>query len=96
MTDNEVYKRGILKGRLKKKCFEEAINKYKVDKISSSMGGVYFVGKLKQIIGDAMEHTDTAALTKEMFEKSVDLFLKKIILDMEEQIRKETDNEERG
>lgn len=92
MTDNEVYKRGTLKGRLKKKCFEQKLEDYRVDKISSSMGGVYFVGKFKQVILDAMDHTDTTALTRVMFEKSADLFLKKIILDLEEQIRKEVDN----
>lgn len=92
MTDSKVYQRGTLKGRLKKEYFEKAIEDVKVDKKSSLMGGVYYIGKLKQIIGGAMEHTDTAALTKEMFEKSVDLFLKKIILDLEEQIRKEEDN----
>lgn len=92
MTDSKVYKRGALKGRLKKEYFEKKLENYKVDKISSSMGGVYFVGKFKQVITDAMEHTDTAALTKEMFEKSADLFLKKVILDLEEQLRKEVDN----
>lgn len=92
MTNSKVYQRGTLKGRLKKEYFEKKLEDYKVDKISSSMGGIYFVGKLKEIIGGAMEHTDTAALTKEMFEKSVDLFLKKMILDLEEQLRKEEDN----
>ena len=92
MTDSKVYKRGTLKGRLKKVYFEKAIEDVKVDKKSSLMGGVFYVGKLREVISGAMVHTDTQALTKEMFEKSVELFLKKIILDLEEQIRKEEDN----
>ena len=89
MTNSKVYKRGTLKGRLKKECFERFLTDYKTDKISSSMGGIYFVGKLREVISGAMEHTDTDALTKEMFDKSVELFLKKMILDLEEQVRKE-------
>lgn len=83
----KLYKRGPLKGRLTKACLTDEINDYEVDKISSTMGGVYFVGKLRQIILDAMEHTDTAALTKEMFDKSVEMYLKKLTLDLEEQLR---------
>lgn len=88
-----VYQRGVLKGRLKKAVFEKAIEDFKVDKKSSLMGGVFFVGKLKEVISGAMLHTDTQALTREMFEKSVELFLKKIILDLEELFRKEEDND---
>lgn len=92
MTNSKVYKRGTLKGRLKKDVFEKAIEDFKVDKKSSLMGGVFYVGKLKEVISEAMLHTDTQALTREMFEKSVELFLKKIILDLEEHFRKEVDN----
>lgn len=92
MTDIKVYKRGVLKGRLKKESFEEAITQHKTDNISAIMGGVYFVGKLKEIIVSAMTNSNTQALTKDMFEKSVELFLKKTILDLEAQIRKGVSN----
>lgn len=87
MTNNKVYQRGVLKGRLKKDVFEKAIEDFKVDKKSSLMGGVFYVGKLREVISGAMLNTDTQALTREMFEKSVELFLKKIILDLEESLR---------
>ena len=95
MTNFKTYKRGPLKGRLTKACLLDGINDYEVDKISASMGGIFFVGKLRQIILDAMEHTDTAALTRELFHKSVEMYLKKLTLDLEEQLRtKEANNEE--
>ena len=87
MTNSKVYQRGTLKGRLKKEYFEKAIEDFKVDKKSSLMGGVFYVGKLREVISGAMLHTDTQALTREMFEKSVEVFLKKIILDLEESLR---------
>lgn len=87
MTNSKVYQRGVLKGRLKKDVFEKAIDDFKVDKKSSLMGGVFYVGKLREVISGAMLNTDTQALTREMFEKSVEVFLKKIILDLEESLR---------
>ena len=92
MTNLKTYKRGPLKGRLTQACFLKTLDDYKTDKISSTMGGIFFVGKLREIICGAMEHTDTAALTKEMFDKSVEMYLKKLTLDLEEQIRKGAGN----
>lgn len=92
MTNNKVYQRGVLKGRLKRAVFEKAIDDFKIDKKSSLMGGIFYVGKLKEIISEAMVNSGTQALTREMFEKSAEVFMKKIILDLEEQFHKEVDN----